>query len=47
MVDALSYEGLLSSTRLKTHALSSVAQTTNGQKPTLLNVIMNLSIMSS
>ena len=47
MVDALSYEGLLSSTRLKTHALSSVFQTANGQKPTLLNVIMNLSIMSS
>ena len=47
MVDALSYEGLFSSTGLKTHALSSVAQTANGQKPTLLNVIMNLSIMSS
>ena len=29
MVDALSYEGLLSSTGLKTHALSSVAQRTN------------------
>ena len=47
MVDALSYEGLLSSTRLKTHALSSVAQTANGQKPTLPSIILNLSIMSS